>query len=84
LTPGDIFGEAYVLDGTPTTSSLRAAEDSIVISIARMTLNSMIKESPDFSRNYIKYLGDRHRQAMEKEENLLELLLSAGLNIPEL
>lgn len=83
LTRGDIFGEPYVMDGSPVAAGLRAAEESVVIGIDRLTLNSLVRDNPEFSKNYIKVLGGRVRSAMSREENLLKLVLSSGLEVPE-
>ncbi len=83
LFRGDLFGEQCVLEGSQTAAGLMAAEDSLVIIIDRQTLLSFIKDSPEFSRNYIKILSGRFRDAAAREKKLLSLLLASGLSIPE-
>ncbi|MFZ5633422.1 MAG: DUF2225 domain-containing protein [Bacillota bacterium] len=83
LTRGEIFGEAYVLEGSPIVAGLRAAENSVVICIDRLTLHSAIRDNPEFSKNYIKFMGSRAREALIREDSLLRILLSSGLEIPE-
>lgn len=83
LTRGDVFGEAYVIDGFPLTTGLRAAENSVVIGIDRLTLKSMIRDNAEFAKNYIRQVSSRIREATAREENLLRILLSSGLEIPE-
>ncbi len=82
LNRGDVFGEAYVIDGSPITSGLRAAENSVVIGIDRLTINSMIKDNAEFAKNYLRQAGARLREASAREETLLRILLSSGLEIP--
>ncbi|MCL6478233.1 MAG: DUF2225 domain-containing protein [Peptococcaceae bacterium] len=84
LNRGEIFGEAYALDGSLIEGSLRAAEDAVVIGIDRLTLHSIIKDNPEFSRNYIRFMGSRAREALLREDNLLRILLSSGLEVPEM
>lgn len=84
LARGDIFGESHVMDGSPVSAGLRAAENSVVIGIDRLTLNSLVRDNPEFSKNYIRVLGGQVRDAMAREENLLKLVLTSGLDIPEI
>ncbi|MCL6611287.1 MAG: DUF2225 domain-containing protein [Peptococcaceae bacterium] len=83
LNRGDVFGEDCVMDGSPAPSGLRAAENSVVIGIDRPALHSLARENPEFSRNLIRHLGGRVREAAAREENLLRVLLSAGLEFPD-
>lgn len=83
LSKGDIFGEEYVMEGSPVTDGLRAAENSVVVGIDRLTLNTLIRDNPEFSRNFIKYMAGRMRGATAREDSLLKILLSSGLEIPD-
>jgi len=79
----DTFGEIQVLEGTPVTIGLRAAENCIVICIDRLILNSLLKDNQDFSRSYIRILCSKAKEAQSREETLLKLLLKSGLDLPE-
>lgn len=80
---GELFGEDFVLDGSPIPAGLRAAEKTVLICIDRQTINLMLKDYPEFSKNYIRHMGSRSQASLYKEEELLKRLLSSGLEIPE-
>ncbi len=83
LERGGIFGEAHVLDASTAAAGLRAAENSVVISIARPALKTLMKDSPNFCQNYIRYMISRAREDRAREDRLLKIILSSGLEIPE-
>lgn len=83
LGRGGMFGEAFVLDGSPVAASLRAAENSVVIGIDRLTLSSLVRDNTEFARNYIKHLGGMIRDSIDREEKLLAALISSGGEIPD-
>ena len=83
LSPGEIFGEDSVMDGSPLSASLRAAQNSVVLSLDRQTLNITVRDNTELSKNYIKQLGGRVRNLIGREENLISILLSVGLQLPD-
>lgn len=83
LGRGETFGETYVMEGSPVTYGLRAVENCIVICVDRLTLNSLARDNPDFSRNYIRILNIRAKEALTREDILLKVLLKSGLELPE-
>jgi len=84
LGRGETFGETHVLEGSPVTYGLRAVENCIVICVDRLTLNSLARDNSDFSRNYIRILNVRAKEALIREDILLKALLKSGLDLPEI
>lgn len=83
LSKGDIFGEEYVMEGSVVTAGLRAVENSVVVGIDRLSLNTLIRDNPEFSRNFIRYVAGKIRVAKAREDSLLKIILMSGLEIPD-
>jgi diguanylate cyclase (GGDEF)-like protein len=61
LGPGDCAGELSVLDGSPASADLVAAEPTVVAGITRDQLWSIIDETPTVARNLLAILAGRVR-----------------------
>lgn len=84
ISRGEVFGDAFLLDVTPMGASLRAAENSLVVCIDRLTVNSFIRDYPEFSRNYIRLMNTRLREAMQRETTLLHMMITSEIEIPDI
>ncbi|MFZ5647466.1 MAG: DUF2225 domain-containing protein [Bacillota bacterium] len=83
LNRGGIFGETYILDGSPADSGLRAAEKSVVIFVDRLSVTTLFKDSPEFPKNYLKHVITRNREGLSREDALIRTMLKSGLELPE-
>jgi CRP-like cAMP-binding protein/anti-anti-sigma regulatory factor len=59
FAPGSLFGEAALLDGNERSASAIAAEDAVVYSLSRSTLNSLTASHPALANKLLLNLG-RH------------------------
>ncbi len=59
FTPGSMFGDATVFDGTPRSATAIAAEDSVVYSLSRRALDKLAAAYPAAASKVLFNLG-RH------------------------
>lgn len=74
LSGGNFFGEMSLLTGEKRTATVRAQEDSMLISIGKQAFQEMLESHPEVSHGLAEALA--HRQAeldqMAKEKNVVE------------
>jgi CRP/FNR family transcriptional regulator, cyclic AMP receptor protein len=63
LGPGDFFGEISLLDGGPQTATITAVTDLDVEIIGHAEFTQFISESPSVTRNILKAIAARLRDA---------------------
>jgi bacteriocin-type transport-associated protein len=79
LGPGEVLGEISYVDARPTTATVTAVEDSVVLAIARDTLSHKLEQDVEFAARFYRavatFLADRLRDTVVRlgygpEENL--------------
>lgn len=63
LGPGDFFGEISLLDGGPQTATITATSDLAVEIIGHADFTQFLSESPAVTRNILKGIAHRLREA---------------------
>ena len=63
LGPGDFFGEISLLDGGPQTATITATTDIEVEIIGHGEFTQFLRESPSVTRNILKGIAARLRDA---------------------
>ncbi len=63
LGPGDFFGEISLLDGGPQTATITAETDLAVEIIGHAEFTQFLRESPSVTRNVLKGIATRLREA---------------------
>jgi CRP/FNR family transcriptional regulator, cyclic AMP receptor protein len=63
LGPGDFFGEISLLDGGPQTATVTATTDLAVEIIGHSDFTQFLRESPSVTRNILKGIAARLRDA---------------------
>src|SRR5690606_32601597 len=66
LGPGDYFGEMAVLDGSPRSATLVAAEPVRVLVLAGARLRELVQEMPEIAFDLMRVLAARVRRAEER------------------
>lgn len=66
LGPGEIVGEMALLDDAPRTADLVAAEDTVVLYIARRHFSGLIEGNAKLASKLLSSLASRLRQADQK------------------
>ncbi len=79
FAPGSLFGEAAMLDGAERSASAIAAEDAVVYSLSRSTLNALAVSHPALANKLLLNLG-RHlsNRLRQTTDALRELGDSSG------
>lgn len=65
IAAGETVGEMSFFTGEPRSATVRAARDSLLIALARPTVEQLIATRPDALRHVIKVQIDRVRRANE-------------------
>lgn len=60
--PGDIMGEMAVLDGSPRTASVKAAEETICLVLASWEFNAFMKAHPELALQILPIVIKRFRE----------------------
>jgi CRP-like cAMP-binding protein len=85
--PGEIFGEACLIDGGPREEMAEAMENALVTEIQRQEFERLLTTQPMLGYRMTKVLAQRRREVESKIENLVfkdvnsklaELLLRLG------
>jgi len=85
--PGDIFGEACLIDGGPREEMAEAMENALVTEVERTHFEKLLQTHPSLGYRMTKVLAQRRREIESKIENLVfkdvnsklaELLLRLG------
>ncbi len=85
--PGEIFGEACLIDGGPREEMAEAMENALVTEIQRPDFERLLQTQPMLGYRMTKVLAQRRREVESKIENLVfkdvnsklaELLLRLG------
>jgi CRP-like cAMP-binding protein len=85
--PGDIFGEACLIDGGPREEMAEAMENALVTEVERTHFEKLLQTYPSLGYRMTKVLAQRRREIESKIENLVfkdvnsklaELLLRLG------
>lgn len=63
LEPGDVFGEAAIIEGGPRSASVTALRDSRVVRLPAGKALELIAAEPDFARALLDTLCERLRRA---------------------
>jgi CRP/FNR family transcriptional regulator, cyclic AMP receptor protein len=71
LKPGDIFGEAEVLDDLPRDTLAEALDDTQLCVIQREDFMAMLNKSPDLTLRLAKLIGSRLRSIEIRIEDLV-------------
>jgi uncharacterized membrane protein len=66
LGPGQFFGEISLLDGGPRTATVRASENSELLSLSRPDFLNFLRKHPDAAIYMLGILGKRQRDTNEK------------------
>jgi uncharacterized protein (DUF2225 family) len=66
LGPGDFFGEMSLLEGMPRSATIRALEDTIVITIDDNNFEAVIAQQPQIAYRIMKGLSSRLRRQNEE------------------
>ena len=66
LGPGDFFGEMSLLEGMPRSATIRALEDTIVITIDDNNFEAVIAQQPRIAYRIMKGLSSRLRRQNEE------------------
>ncbi len=83
LNTGDVFGEDYLFSGLPVDGYLQAGSNSVVVTIDRGTIDTILKDNTTFFRNYIQTLNKKDAAKSDSIFTLLNMLISVDLHIPE-
>jgi uncharacterized membrane protein len=70
LGPGDIFGEISLLDGGSRTTTVRAEEDLVLLSLSRHDFLEFLKRHPSAAIHILTVLGQRQREMLQKMRGL--------------
>lgn len=70
LGPGDCFGEMNLLDGLPRSATATVLEDSVLLSLEKTRLLTLIQSYPDMSIGMLRSLSLRLREAHQR--NIME------------
>lgn len=70
LGPGDFFGEMGLIDGSPRSADVVAAEPCEMLVISKADFKRCLKENFDVALNIMKRLVERLREADRKIESL--------------
>ena len=66
LGPGDCFGEMNLLDGLPRSATATVLEDSVLLSLEKTRLLTLIQSYPDMSIGMLRSLSLRLREAHQR------------------
>ncbi|MBC9783215.1 DUF2225 domain-containing protein [Heliobacterium chlorum] len=72
LQAGDFFGEMSLLEGLPRSASVRAIENTILLSISESNFESIMSRQPRLAFKVMKGLSARLRQLNEELRRLKE------------
>ncbi len=70
LAPGDFFGEMGLIDGSPRSADVVAAEPCELLVISKADFRNCLQENFDVALNIMKRLVERLREADRKIESL--------------
>jgi uncharacterized membrane protein len=70
LRPGDFFGEISLLDGGSRTTTVRAEEDLLLLSLSRHDFLEFLKRNPSAAIHILTVLGQRQREMLQKMRGL--------------
>jgi uncharacterized membrane protein len=70
LAPGDFFGEISLLDGGARTTTVRAEEDLLLLSLSRHDFLEFLKRHPSAAIHILTVLGQRQREMLQKMRGL--------------
>jgi uncharacterized membrane protein len=70
LGPGDFFGEISLLDGGPRTTTVRAEEDLVLLTLSRHDFLEFLKRHPAAAIHILTVLGQRQREMLQKMRGL--------------
>lgn len=65
--PGSIIGEISMLEGEPNEYTIKAAENTDLISISSATLQTTLSQQPSWIKSIITFLLHRHKIALENK-----------------
>ncbi|MBF0537772.1 MAG: cyclic nucleotide-binding domain-containing protein [Nitrospirae bacterium] len=78
---GEILGEMSYLEDKPTSATVIAIDNVVLLNISRESLDNKMYDEPDFGRRFYKGIGislsKRLRQLNARMDHILELLESA-------
>lgn len=66
LSSGDCFGEMNLLDGLPRSATATVLEDSMLLSLEKTRLLTLIQSYPDMSIGMLRSLSLRLREAHQR------------------
>ena len=64
---GDIIGEMAIVDKSPRSATLVAAEPSSVVKVDEKRFLFLVQEHPTFAMQVMRIMADRLRQANDRE-----------------
>lgn len=84
LSEGAFFGELALLDDSPRSATARAAEDTVVLALARSELERMLQDRPFVAapvyRSLAKITGERLKSTIERIQKEQQTGLKAVAN----
>ncbi|MBI5418017.1 GAF domain-containing protein [Candidatus Poribacteria bacterium] len=72
LTVGDHFGELSLLTGSPRSRSVRAIEDTVLLSLDKIVFDEILLENPRIHRLLDEALAERLRKASQNQNNITQ------------
>jgi uncharacterized membrane protein len=70
LGPGDFFGEISLLDGGARTTTIRAEDDLLLLTLSRHDFLEFLKRHPSAAIHILTVLGQRQREMLQKMRGL--------------
>ena len=64
--PGDIIGELAIVDESPRSATLVAAEPSSVVKVDKQRFLFLVQEHPTFAMQVMQIMADRLRRANDR------------------
>lgn len=80
LEPGSVFGEVSLFDPGPTTASVRALSDGVLLAITREHLEAFAATNPAAAiLIFTGIIGEMARRLRRADEQLIDSIMWGGL-----